>query len=513
MRPTALGSTVLLGFGLTKASPVHATEPDFEIQWGSCGKGQPAKLDCGQLQVPVNWSDPTGDTITLRMNRLNATDTANRIGSVIINPGGPGSAASTLCYGQALGEPVFGEALAAKFDLICPDPRGDGTSTPIVCDPAVWNANSPSMFPTTEAEFEQSVNANRIRGENCLNLTGSLLNNMDSVSNAKDFEAIRVGLNDGLLNYIGLSYGTVFGAAYAQLYPDNIRTMALDGIVDHTQDTTSTGFIAASSFENELDRFFEWCAANATACGFSSDNIAQSWDDLIASANKNPIPAPQCANTVNGTSVPTCNATVNGDDIRQAAQGRLQTKNAALGGFLQGWNVLGTAMNSSINQHDATAFSPALATANTSILFSGSATACQDWIRIDTDNATLSFAQLLEMQTIGDAFNPHTGDTSQQRRINTNCAGWPTGVKFPEAPLNETALSGTPPILMVNAVHDPSTSYIWAVSVRQQLPNAVLLTRQGDGHTSYLLKGQAAAWMDTYIINKTLPEVGTVVYS
>lgn len=513
MKRTHLGSIILFGASLASASPIQTAESNFMIQWGACPKGAPATLDCGQLQVPVNWSDPGGDQITLGISRLNATDKANRIGSLIINPGGPGEAASTLCLGQALGEPVFGDVVAQRFDLICPDPRGVGYSTPLVCDPEVWNANAVSIFPTTEDEFVQLIAANKARGENCLNLTGALVNNLDSISIARDFEAVRLGLNDGPLNYLGLSYGSLFGYTYAQLYPDNIRAMAIDGIVDHTQDDTSTGFIESVSYENVLDRFFEWCAANTTGCGFDSSNIPQAFDDLITSANKNPIPAPECANTVNGTSVPTCAANVTGNDILLTTQGYLQTKYTALGGYLRGWDVLGAALNSSINGNDATAFSAALATSNTSEIYPTIAVACQDFNRLDTTNTTLAFAELQQYQTIGNAFNPHIGATSQSYEIFAYCAGWPAPVTYPQTPLNETALKKTPTILMVNAVHDPSTSYVWAVSMRQQIPNAVLLTRQGDGHTSYFLGGEAAMRTDTYLVNLTLPEIGTVVDS
>lgn len=515
MQTTLLGSAMLLGASLTDASPVriNGTQPEFAIQWGPCPEGQPARLDCAQLQVPVNWSEPDGEKIYLGMNRLNATDTANRIGSVIINPGGPGEVATILCYGQALGLPVFGEAVAERFDLVCPDPRGVGASQPVVCDPDVWNANAANIFPSTQDEFEELVNANRVRGENCLNLTGALLNNLDSISTAKDFEAIRIGLNDGLLNFIGISYGSLFGTTYAQMYPENIRAMALDGIVDHTQNDVTSGFVEMTSYENVLDIFFQWCAANATACGFNNSNIPQAFDDLIAAANKHPIPAPQCSTTVNGTTNATCAANVTGNDILVNAQGYLLSKYPTLGGYIRGWNVLGEALNSSINGNDATAFSNALATSKTDSSYPGTAVACQDFKRINTTNMTLAFAELQETQRIGNAFNPHTGAASQSYTIYATCAGWPAPVNFPQGPMNQTALSMTPEILMVNADHDPSTSYVWAVSVRQQLPNAVLLTREGDGHTSFFLGGQATDAINSYLVNLTLPEIGSVVSS
>ena len=187
--------------------PAASNNHSFQIQWANCPGEMPSNLDCGQFQVPLDWSKPNGAQITLGMTRVNATDNSARIGSLVFNPGGPGGIATQFCQYQAMGVQIFSEATNKHFDIICPDPRGIGTSSPIRCDPDLWNQRQ-SLFPKDNASFEEMVQHNRAFGESCLNLTGDLFKHVDTTSVAKDIEAIRRALNDGKLNWLGESYGT-----------------------------------------------------------------------------------------------------------------------------------------------------------------------------------------------------------------------------------------------------------------------------------------------------------------
>ncbi len=118
----------------------------FEITWGDCDGGQLPGIDCGQLNVPLDWSHPEGQHITLGITRLRTKSNSTKIGNLVFNPGGPGGPSRGLCESQAMGVPIFGDMVPAYFDIICPDPRGIGTSTPVSCDPALWNQRQ-SLFP------------------------------------------------------------------------------------------------------------------------------------------------------------------------------------------------------------------------------------------------------------------------------------------------------------------------------------------------------------------------------
>ncbi len=120
-----------------------------------------------------------------------------------------------------------------EFDIIGPNPRGIGQSHPLQCDPKLFNEHQRvSLQPTTQKGFEDLVKSNAALGDSCRNLTGPLFEYLDSASIARDFEAIRMALRDEKITYLGVSYGTVIGQAYASMFPDTIRAMALDGILD-----------------------------------------------------------------------------------------------------------------------------------------------------------------------------------------------------------------------------------------------------------------------------------------
>jgi pimeloyl-ACP methyl ester carboxylesterase len=141
------------------------------------------------------------------------------------------------------------------------------------------------------------VEENKALGESCLNLTGPLLGHIDTISAAKDIEATRLALNEGKLNWMGFSYGTELGAAYAELYPENVRAMILDGNVDHSQSEISNFVTEMSTYENELTRFFDWCN-ETSSCALSGQNVAKVFDELVSNATRSPIPAPGCSGSL-----------------------------------------------------------------------------------------------------------------------------------------------------------------------------------------------------------------------
>lgn len=496
------------------AVPLEARQDSpFQIQWGPCPVPEaPPNLDCGQLLVPVDWNDPTGEQIALVMTRVNATNPSQKIGSLLFNPGGPGEAATDVCLGQALGVQAFSEALAERFDLVCPDPRGVGYSTPITCDPELYNQNI-SIWPRTEEEFAQLAQRNQARYESCYNISGEIMKHVDQTSVAHDIEAIRQALNDGPLNWLGLSYGTLIGSAYAELYPENIRAMVLDGDVDHSETAAATLYIPSATYENSLDRFFDWCASNATACGFVGDDLPKMFDDLMIAANQEPIPAPGCLPDANTALAGGCEPTAAGTDMLINIQAFLTFKYSLLNGTINGWDYLGLALNQTVGSRNATLLSNRLQLTNATLTMAANAIACLDWTTPNATNTTTGFTLYNQREIMGAAFNKHVGNNSQSYHIQEFCVGWPLPPSNPPHYLNQTATQMTPTILLVNSEHDPSTSYVWALGLKEQLPNSVLVTRDGDGHTSYFLHGEAAQLMDAYFLNLDVPADGIVVQS
>lgn len=501
MRLRALVVVTLLWMSLASAAGTHAQTPVASLEWGPCaadagaGAADPG-LECASLQVPLDYNDPGGEQISIGMNRLPARDPQQRIGSLIFNPGGPGGEASPLIALEAAGVPLFDPQVRDHFDLVGMDPRGVGMSTPVACDPTLWN-DEPSFFPEDAAGFAMLQAHTQAVWASCLEMTGPLLAHLDTVSVARDLERVRLALGGEPLNYLGLSYGTQIGATYAELYPEQIRVMALDGALDHGQRGLAMLNDESRAYEGELTRFAAWCAEEA-ACSLHGQDVLVRYDALVAAADAAPIPAPQCV--ASGV----CRSEVTGDDIRLGAQNLLLIKDPVPALGIAGWNDLADAIIAA-EQGDASLFSREVATEETSHLFPELAIACADW---QTDLAT--WDDLAAYEIFGKATSPHTQGATQTWTILTGCMGWPAPVANPPGKWDVT---GAPPILIVNATHDPSTSYLWAQLMREQIDGSVLLTREGDGHTSFFLTDGSATRdaITHYLLTGETPPPNTVL--
>jgi pimeloyl-ACP methyl ester carboxylesterase len=500
---------VVLQLVVSSASSVaHAQSPVADLAWTPCpaplseaatpvaaSEDVPARLECATLQVPLDYAHPDGEQISIGLNRLPARDPEKRIGSLIFNPGGPGGAGSTDVATEASGTPVFTPTVLDHFDVIGMDPRGTGTSTPVKCDPAIWNENV-SRFPTDETGFATLRAHTEAAGASCLELTGPLLGHLDTVSVARDMEHVRLALGGEPLNYLGLSYGTQLGATYAQLFPDNIRVMVLDGALDHAQRGLAMLDNEARAHEKELERFAAWCDAT-TECALHGQDVLAVYDELVATAEETPIPAPRCVD------LGVCRPEVTGEDIRFGAQNFLLFKDPTPAFGHPGWEGLATAL-ANAQAGDASTFAPYLAQSETDGQYAGLAIMCVDWT---TDIATYDDIAAYEIFTR--VIAPHSQGATQTWAALTGCMGWPVPVVNPQG---LWSVEGAPPLLIVNATYDPSTAYVWAQLMREQIDGSVLLTRIGDGHTSYLLPGdsQTRDAIDHYLITGKTPPPNTV---
>lgn len=491
----------LIWLSLASAAGTHAQTPVASLEWGACPEDATAGpagagLECTSLQVPLDYNDPGGEQITIGMNRLPARDPQQRIGSLIFNPGGPGGAGSSLVAVEAAGVPLFDPQIRDRFDLVGLDPRGVGLSTPVRCDSTLWN-DAPSLFPQDAAGFAALRAHTEAVGQSCLDLTGPLLGHLDTVSAARDMEQVRLALGDQPLNYLGLSYGTQLGATYAELFPGNIRVMALDGALDHGQRGLAMLNDESRAYEGELTRFSDWCLHTRT-CSLHGEDVLARFDALVAAANEKPIPAPQCVSSG------VCQSEVTGEDIRLMTQNLLLIKDPLPDVGITGWNALADAVIAA-EQGDASAFSGEVATDETSHLFPELAIACADW-----QTGLANWDDLSAYEIFGKTISPHTQGATQTWTILTGCMGWPVPVANPPGTWDVT---GAPPILIVNATHDPSTSYLWAQLMREQIDGCVLLTREGDGHTSFFLTGDSATReaITHYLLTGETPPQDTVL--
>ncbi|KIW93655.1 uncharacterized protein Z519_06260 [Cladophialophora bantiana CBS 173.52] len=209
----ALSSATALAASLS----VRAAAPKYSIEWSNCTDINLPNLQCRTMQVPLDWSEPGSAKISLFKTKIIATSTAkgsgNKIGSLLWNPGGPGVTASITCQLTAAGQiEYFSPALYEYFDIVCPNPRGVGQSTPVKCDPAISN-KMPQLFVDDVASFQRLAAWNRVFSNRCLSMTGKLLRHVDTTSAAHDLEAIRLALNQGKMNWFGNLYSSQLGVA------------------------------------------------------------------------------------------------------------------------------------------------------------------------------------------------------------------------------------------------------------------------------------------------------------
>ena len=488
--------------------PAGAQTPVAGLLWSPCASSFatsatpeanptdfPPGLQCATLSVPLDYSQPQGEQITIGLNRLPALDPQQRIGSLVFNPGGPGGAATEIIALEALGAPLFTPAVRAHFDIVGMDPRGVGASTPVRCDPDIWNQGV-SWFPSDETSFAQLQEHYRAFGESCLRLTGPLLSHLDTTNVARDLESVRVALGEGKLNFLGLSYGSQLGAAYAELYPENIRVMALDGALDHAQQASSMLADEAGAYEDAFSRFARWCSEEPD-CALHGRDVTTFFDDLVQRADQGPIPAPRCVE------LGYCRPTVTGEDILFNVQSLILIKDPVPKLGIQGWPGLASALVSA-DAGDASQLSTQTAGDETFDGFAALAIECVDW-----NPAEDTFADLSAKALLGRTVAPHTAGATQTWTILAGCLDWPVPVANPP---HLAPVRGAPPILLINATHDPSTAYEWAHGLRDQIEGSVLLTRDGDGHTSFFVPGahRTRDAIDTYLITGETPPPNTV---
>jgi len=492
-RAWTVAGVLVIGVGVVVAAPGSSAEARGEIRWHHCGRQLPPALECGKLAVPLDYRHPHAATIRLGFNRLRASERKHRVGSLIVNPGGPGGTGSDVVAVEAAGAHLWHPALHRRFDLIGMDPRGVGLSTPVRCDPAVYN-RLVSLFPRTAAQFRRLASYTRALGRSCRKRTGPLLGHVDTLSVARDMEALRRALGDGRLNFLGLSYGAEIGTLYAERYPKRIRAMALDGILDHSIASESLLADATVAYEDTFNRFAAWCAQTAD-CALHGRDVVALFDRLVQQADQQPIPVPECA-------MAGCRTPVTGDDIRLNAYELLLVKSPIPAFHRFGWNGFADAL-AALEAGDASAFARSLVGSPRDGTFAGLAVNCIDYPRL-----VRGFHDFVSATLLAGALAPHTHGAGEAWPGLIGCIHWPVPLANPP---HRARIHGAPPILLANSTHDPSTPYRWAHHLLHQIPGAVLITRDGDGHTSSLLHpSRTSDAIARYLITRKTPPPNTV---
>lgn len=456
-----------------------------EIAWEACDD-----FECGTVLAPLDWDDPEAGSIELAVKRSLATGTADqRIGSLLINPGGPGvSAAEFVSYAVS---DVISEPVLDAYDVVGFDPRGVGGSTAVDCGPAdVVDAYlTQDVVLESQADVEAARQEVQEFGQGCLDATGPLLGEVDTVSSARDLDLLRGVLGDDELYYAGFSYGTFLGATYAELFPDKVGRLLLDGALDPSMSQDDLLVGQAVGFEKSLRAYVADCQAGAD-CPLTGgvDGGMQQIADLVARAEAKPLEAPN-GNLVNGTLAFYGVIAALYDDaswpyLTEALRGAIQQNSG---------EVLLLLANFYLDRTEDGQY-----TSNAMIAFS--AINCLDYPTEVRDYD--------EMVAFADEIRAKAPTFGAEFAMAVGCETWPFQSTAERGPITA---AGAAPILVVGTTGDPATPYEWSVALADQLESGQLLTWEGEGHTAYgrsndCLQGA----VDTYLLEGTLPEEGLV---
>lgn len=462
----------------------RATAPVGRVHWTPCAdqEGDGSRAQCGTITVPLDWAHPSGRRISLALSRLPAADPAQRVGSLLFNPGGPGGpGAETVAQS---GTELFSQQLRDRFDIVGFDPRGTGESTSVVCSGAPLISGVP-VFPKNAAQFAAVRRQSARYGRSCQQqTTPGLLQHVDTVSAARDIDAIRIALGEKQINWLGVSYGTYLGQTYARLFPNRIRTMVLDGAMDHATGPQAFLIEEAAAVENAFERFAAWCRTSAD-CPMHGQNVLAVWDRLIAQANRTPIPAPQAHTALDGAA------------IDMVLPEILIYGPTGLFGDAP-WIELAQGIADAA-KGDASTLATITPVGEPQPAYI--AVSCHDFPP-QFHGATDALARL----RVAQAVSPHTHGASEAWMISDGCADWPVPAADPWA---DQPITNAPPILVVSSLHDPSTPLIWAQGLHGEIRGSRLLTADVVGHTAYLNSECARQQEADYLISGKLPPAGT----
>jgi pimeloyl-ACP methyl ester carboxylesterase len=441
---------------------------------------------CGTLTVPVDWSQPSGATMKIAVAKRPALDSANRIGSLVINPGGPGGSGVEFAL---FGYSYFSQELRDKFDIVGFDPRGVAQSNPVLCGGDLL-FQFPSPLIETRGEFQRRGAYNQALGNDCRSRTGPVFDHVDTISVARDIEAIRRAVGDKKLTYYGVSYGSLMGQQYAELYPGNVRALALDSNMDHSLGTTGFLETEAASAQDSFNEFVKGCNAEPI-CPMYGQDISAVWRSLLVKADNGDLTDP---------GDPTWHYTAL--DLIGFAYGSFYGPDWFFLADIINWLNGGSTQPQSATVAEARTALRAYAPIDESYQYSFPAVFCEDWAL-----PLSSFQNYTTLMAKQRAIAPDMRFSPLGLDAAATCHGWPAKVQNPQHALSVPATANK--LLLINNLHDPATGYNWAVNAANQLGSAArLLTYEGWGHGSYARTECIDTAVDAYLVSLTLPAPG-----
>ena len=440
-----------------------------QVAWSDCGED----TQCATVLAPLDYANPSQRAVTLALRRLAATRSP-KLGTLFINPGGPGASGTGLVT-------RFDTDGLERYDVVGWDPRGTGGSTPVRCfgDEEADAYNSLDFSPDTEAERTAMIEAAYDLGTSCWERSGVLLEHISTIETVRDLDLLRQLVGDQRLHFLGYSYGTQIGATYAELFARSTGKLVLDAAVNITQDDD---VIQAMGFDLALGNFADWCARQSCPLGGTKQKVLAAITGLFDRLDGSPL-------TTGG---------------RLLTQSLAVTGTAAvLYGGTTAWPSLVTVLNAGIRGNGSGLLRAADSLNDRdqqgrygTMFFAFPAISCLDTGEdkgvLDADRQWQE--DIAKAPIFGRYFGPQYG-----------CALWPVR---PSRQLDITGADAEP-LLVIGGTGDNATPYQQAVSMAEQLKSGVLVTYSGEGHGSYGGKSPCVdAIVVAYLVKGTVPADG-----
>ncbi|MFF4229157.1 alpha/beta hydrolase [Streptomyces sp. NPDC001820] len=465
------------------STPDAALKPYYaqQLKWRSCGV---PGFDCATMKAPLDYAKPDGESIKLAVARKKATGPGKRLGSLLVNPGGPGGSAVGYLQGYAgVGYPA---PVRARYDMVAVDPRGVARSEPVEClsGKEMDAYTQVDLTPDSAAETTRLTKSLKDFAAGCKRRSGEVLPHVSTVEAARDMDILRAALGDEKLNYVGASYGTFLGATYAELFPARVGRLVLDGAMDPSLSSRRMNRDQTAGFETAFQSFAAECVKHKD-CPLGTTSAADASKRLKAFFS-----------ALDARPVPTGESRKLGESLATTGVIAAMYDEAA-------WPQLRQALASAMASDGA----PLLALADSyyergadgsyaNLMYANAAVNCLDLPPAFTAPSAVQ-SSLPEFEKASPVFGRGFAWAS------LNCGYWPTPATG--AP-HRIEAKGAAPIVVVGTTRDPATPYKWAQGLAEQLSSATLLTYEGDGHTAY---GRGSDCIDTainaYLLEGTVP--------